>query len=240
MASNRTTRSRTPATPQTAPSGAPLRLTRATVLPRGDDVVVDEAVRHLNRLWREGLLGTVVAVGDYLIEKFYGGSPEEARSQRPNKPSALRQLLERAEELPVSPHALKQAVRVAAQYHELPLALAEGLTKTQHELLLPVADPAAKRKLAQEAVESKLTSEALKGRVRRVHRPHKGGRPPKPAVRRRLGALLRALEAGNLDEDLAPASLKRLDAAEIRAGLAEAKRARELVERILDAIKRHR
>ena len=142
MASDRKTRSTpaTPATPDTTLTGAALRLTRTTAITRGDDAVVNEAVRHLNRLWREGLLGTVVAVGDYLIEKFYGGSLDEARSQRPNKASALRKLLARAEELPVSPHALKQAVRVAAQYHELPPALAEGLTKTQHELLLPVAD----------------------------------------------------------------------------------------------------
>jgi hypothetical protein len=59
---------------------------------------------------------------------------------QPSQAAALARLLERAGELPVSVHALEQSVRIAAQYDELPQALAEGLSKTQHAQFLLVAD----------------------------------------------------------------------------------------------------
>ena len=89
-----------------------------------DDDLVDQTIVHLRRIWSEGLLKTVVAMGNYLIETFYGGSLVEAQSRSPRKPAALARLYERADDLPVSVHALKQCVRIAAQYHELPRQLA--------------------------------------------------------------------------------------------------------------------
>src|SRR5258706_229800 len=79
----------------------------------------DAAVRRIGEVWRQGLLATVVAVGDYLIKTFYEGDLDRAKQHAPARPGALARLLERADELPVGVHQLRQAIRVSVQYREL-------------------------------------------------------------------------------------------------------------------------
>src|SRR5258706_12155272 len=124
------------------------------VLERDD---LDEVIAQINALWRKGVLNTVVALGDYLIKTFYGGDLELAQSHSPTKPARLTQLFDRADELQVSIHALKESVRIAAQYHEMPRAVADGISKSHHAALLPVADLTQKVRYAQEAIIGKLS-----------------------------------------------------------------------------------
>jgi hypothetical protein len=148
------------------PAGTTAQAAALVAPPAGsDDALVEEAVAHIRRLWSHGLLATVVALGDYLITTFYAGNLRDVRSRRAHKPAALARLLARADELPVTAHALKQSMRMAAQYHELPRSLAETLSKTQHEALLPVGDLREKVALAREAAAGGLTSRELAERI---------------------------------------------------------------------------
>ena len=204
-----------------------------------EDNLVEQAVADIQRIWSQGLLSTVVSLGDYLIEKFYGGDVDQARSRRPHKAAAFARLLERAEELPVSVHALKQSVRIAVQYHELPRALADRLSKTQHEVLLPVADPAQRLELATEAAAHELSSRQLAEKVSQLGKPNGGhsvGRPPSPPVVRRVGALVRVLATPGLDEELGPSALSALDPTQVEAVREQVRWARELLARLDDAL----
>lgn len=198
-----------------------------------DDRLVQEALLHIGRVYSQALLSTVVLLGEYLIEKFYGGL-EEARSRRPSKATALAKLLASASELPVSAHALKQSVRVAVQFRDLPVQLAESLSKTQHEALLPVADQAKKIELAQEAVSRQLTTRQLLQRVNAEaeRRPSAGGRPPMAPLARRIGALFRVLDAPGLEEEMLPSAVQALSAEEAGLLRARAERVRDLLDQV--------
>src|SRR5688572_14106128 len=114
-----------------------------------DESEVQAAIEHIQRIWRQGLLDAVVAVGDYLIRVAYSGDLALASSFRPTKPKLLEALYARSHQLPIKPHALKVAVRIAVQYHQLPRPLADGLSKSHHEALLPVPELKAKVQLAE-------------------------------------------------------------------------------------------
>jgi hypothetical protein len=201
-----------------------------------DDELVEHAVGDIGRIWSGGLLSTVVALGDYLIEKFYGGSLDEACSRRPHKPAALARLMERASELPVSVHALKQSVRIASQHRALPRALADGLSKSQHEALLPVADPTRKMELAGEAVAQHLSSREIAQRANALRTRRGGGRPPSPPVVRRVGALVRLLDAPELDEELVPSALSELEPTQVEQLREQVRRARSVLARVDEAL----
>ncbi|HEU4407537.1 MAG TPA: hypothetical protein VFS43_19885 [Polyangiaceae bacterium] len=199
---------------------------------------MNEALDHIRNLWTQGLLSTVVSLGDYIIEKFYGGDVREARSQRPHKPAALSRLLARKDELPISAHALKQAVRISVQYRELPPALAERLSKTQHEALLPVADVEQKRRLAEQAVEQQWSGRQLAERANSMKGPHAGGRPMLPPPVRYIGAVLRVLEAPEFSSVFAPSTLNALPPPDVEKLLCQVRRARGYLDRVGDMLTR--
>jgi hypothetical protein len=204
--------------------------------PGTDDELVDQAVVDIGRIWSGGLLATVVALGGYLIEKFYGSSVDEACSRRPHKPAALARLLERAGELPVSIHALKQSVRIAAQHRALPRALADRLSKSQHEALLPVADPTRKIELAGEALAQQLSSREITQRANALNKRRGGGRPPSPPVVRRVGALVRLLDAPELDAEIVPEVLSGLEPTQVEQLREQVRRARSVLARVEEAL----
>jgi hypothetical protein len=219
---------------QTALLAAPAPVSAAS-----DDALVEEALAHIRRIWSHGLLATVVALGDYLIETFYAGDLRDVRSRRAHKPAALARLLARADELPVTAHALKQSMRMAAQYHELPRSLAETLSKTQHEALLPVGDLREKVALAREAAAGRLTSRELADRIAdRGERSRGGGRRALPRVARRVGAVLRALDAPGFEDDLRAEALAGLPAAELERmrEREQVRGARERLDRVREAL----
>ena len=205
-----------------------------------DDALVEEAIAHIRRIWSHGLLATVVALGDYLIKTFYAGDLRDVRSRRAHKPAALARLLARADELPVTAHALKQSMRMAAQYHALPRSVAEALSKTQHEALLPVGDLREKVALAREAAAGGLTSRELADRIADRGEPSRGarggGRRALPRVARRVGAVLRALDAPGFEDDLRAEALAGLPAAELERMREQVRGASERLARVREAL----
>ena len=203
-----------------------------------DGQLVDGVVGQIRDLWRQGLLATVVAVGDCLIERFFDSSLELAASHAPVKESALRQLYKRVGELPIGLHQLRLAVRVAVQWHRMPRELADGLTTTQHEALLPLDDVTTKDRLAREAIAERLSAEQLQRRVRRIKPRHGGGRPrTSPAVLWVRAVGRAAVETGRAAA-LADPELARLPTGDVKLLAADLRRARAEVDAALAACTR--
>ena len=154
--------------------------------------LVERAIDELRQLVVGSQMETILRVGDYLIEQFYGGY-SEARSRKPRKAASLRQLSLRAGEFGMSGNGVRLAVAIALQARELGKSISLRLTSSQHRALLPIASLAEKRVLAEAAIEAKWSYEKLRARVVRIQKPHAGGRPGEPAARvlvRRLEPLL--------------------------------------------------
>jgi hypothetical protein len=146
------------------------------------DHVVDRWVADLRRIVVGGQVEIIAQVGEYLLTNVYGGT-DEAATRRRGKESSITKLAARAEEFGMTASGLTRAVPIALQVRALGKSLAGRLGVRQHRVLLPVKDPEEKKLLALAAVDEKWTAEDLQKRVRRIERPHPGGRSRAPVVR---------------------------------------------------------
>ncbi len=147
-----------------------------------DDKTIDRWVRDLQKIVIGSQVKALAEVGEYLIAHVYG-SEAEALSRRSNKAASLDRLAERCDEFNLKRAALVRAVPFALQVRQLSWPLAGELRIGQHRQLLVVKDPSEKKLLAEAAVASRWTEETLRRKIRAIQKPHRGGRPPEPAVR---------------------------------------------------------
>lgn len=200
-----------------------------------DTRLVDRAVRDLRALVVSSQIETVIRVGEYLLEHFYGGA-EAARSHTPRKAASLAALKDRTDEFAMPASLLERAVPIALQARLLPRAVATAIPVSIHRALLPVRDVAEKRQLAASAAEGRWTYEQLRTRVAKVQRKHAGGRPREPAVRvllRRLGAQIAGTSPEALREEV-----RGLEPAEARRLLGEVERLQAFLEKLEHDIER--
>ena len=141
----------------------------------------------------ESQFETVVRVGEYLIEHFYG-SVQEASARRPRKDASLRSLMERAGEFGMTATGVRTSVAIALQSRELGRGLAQRLGIAQHRALLPLRDSGEKRVLAVAAVDANWSAERLRTRLRKLQKKHKGGRPREPPIALLVARVERALD----------------------------------------------
>jgi hypothetical protein len=209
-------------------------MTRASLTVHVD--VVDEAIREINAMWRQGGLNTIVAIGDYLIRIFYSGDLELAQSRSPTKEKRLSELFARVDELLISRHALQRAVPIALQYRALPRQLADGLSVEHHAALLPLPQIESKVALARRAVDDGWTSKELGREVRREKKPQPGGRPPGPELLKLSGRLVRTVRTADLAKLVKPSGVRQLDEKQRERLLADLYTVRAALERIEDAL----
>lgn len=181
-------------------AGADLILAQAPV----DDALVDEVVEAVNRLYVAKGLEVALAIGRSLIDRIFGGDPEQFRDAgRAN--ASFRKLSQRAD-LRVSHSFLWYACAVVAQVDELPDDLREALPLSHHRALVPLRDAAAKAELARRAVDEEMTKRQLEKQVRlrrqALGETSRAGRPPLPAavkVVNRIGSVVRAAAESEVD-----------------------------------------
>ena len=215
--------------------GAPASKAQARALEaeRVDETLVDDAVEHLRRLVVVGQVETVAAVGEYLIERFYG-SPAAARSKSPNKPASLRRLAQRADEFGMSASTLAYAAPLALAVRDLGRSLAGRLGVKKVRALVPLKVPAQRKQIAEEALAANWHVERVRERVGQLIEPHAGGRPQRPPVARVVGRIAKLLGPGSegADATLLRAGIDGVDAAQASQLLDEVMRARSSLERI--------
>src|SRR5262245_57526025 len=89
------------------------------------DALIDEAIANVSLMYHRGVVATVVAIGDYLLDTFFAGNVDLVASNNPTKSVAMLRFLERADETPLSAHALRRSIPLSIQYHALPKTTAD-------------------------------------------------------------------------------------------------------------------
>jgi hypothetical protein len=161
---------------------------------------LDEAVAYINEVCTRRGMEVMLEVGSFLLDRFYEGDPA-LLADRGRRHPTFRALAER-DDLQMSATWLWRAVWIFVQLPKLPEDAATRLPPTHHALLLPIRHRAAKRELAERAIEERMSSRELAVAVEevlRLERPLKGGRrrasrKPKPRFFRTVRKLGKVVE----------------------------------------------
>ncbi len=196
--------------------------------PAAPAIDLDKAVVDLNRIYIVKSLETVVEVGRYVLDTFFGGDVDAYRRRERDWPAF--QALRERNDLAISRTTLVKAVGVLMQLDDLPRELAEQLGVSKHHELLPVQDRETKVELAREAAENKLSATDLRRRVWEVTRHQR-----RPSTRRPTSPPARAVRAVELKVRALRKELEHGGAWEL---LDETERAqlKERVERVIDRL----
>jgi hypothetical protein len=206
-----------------------------------DEKLVARAVKDLQGILRATVNRGMEAIGSYLLDKFYAGSPEAYLSTSPTKHASLSLLLQRCEslELPIRRTALSNALRVAAFSHSLPKGAAFNRLPPSHRVeLVRIGDPKLVEAVAAQALEDDLSVTKLRELVRRDQPKAATGRPRTPSPLRSLDACLRQLTNAETQRlaihrtDIR--ALKEKDRTAVKARLETLKRRVEALEKLLD------
>jgi len=79
-----------------------------------EDVIIDDAVKHINEIIGSTYYQTAIDVGEYVLNTFFKDNPNGVKSRDPNKENSFSKLCERSD-LKVHPKHLNQMVVVALQ-----------------------------------------------------------------------------------------------------------------------------
>jgi hypothetical protein len=117
-----------------------------------DPVLLDGAVRYLQRAVHTSGLQLATQVSAYVIDTFFGGDPAGLSSKDPHKTASFAALCAHPD-LPMGQATLYGLVRIGLQVRHLPPDLAENLSLSHHRALLTVDNAAHKQHVARLAVE---------------------------------------------------------------------------------------
>jgi len=131
-----------------------------------DQALVERAVCDLNHIYTTKALQTACLIGEYVINRFFGGDVEAFR--RGSCEHASFRALSKHQDLRFSPTYLWTAVAVVGQIRELPEDLAQCLSLSHHRLLLPLKDASVKVALARMAVKQNLSKRELGREIGRL------------------------------------------------------------------------
>ena len=131
--------------------------------------LVQEAVDFIREKANESVYKGSIEIGDYILNKFFGGEIELAKSKRPKKPASYNALC-RHPDLVVHPSTLSIMVRVSAQeklFAEKKLPV-EKLSYSHKAELVKVTDDKEKVKLFKHAVAKSLSVRQLASEVKKT------------------------------------------------------------------------
>ena len=175
-----------------------------------DEGLLEHAVSEINRIYVSKGLETARAIGNYVVESFFGGDLGAFR-EREKKHVTFRALADR-EDLHVAYNTIWYSVAVLEQLRLLPDNIAEALPLTHHKLLLPVGEVETKVELAKRAVEERLSSRDFAAVVKATRdakgRKTRGGRRPLPAFAKGISRLRRIVDLAT-SEDVSSSSFER-------------------------------
>jgi hypothetical protein len=132
-----------------------------------EDQLVRDALDFISDKANEMVYKGSIEIGDYILEKFFGGDIERAKSKKPTKRSSYIALC-RHKELVVHPATLGIMVRVAAQekFFAAKKLPTDKLSYSHKAELVKLEDDQEKAKLFKEAVSKSLSVRELADSVR--------------------------------------------------------------------------
>jgi hypothetical protein len=160
----------------------------------------DETLDYLRALSHRALLDYAVAIGGYLVERYFAGRVELYYDRDPHKEASFRTLCtDHAEALSamgLSTSTLKRYIRAFDVWRRLPHRAQRGLSLQQVTLLGRVADPISREKLAIRHEAEDWAPARLKAEIQTVREANLGerakGRPRQPPAERALRTTLRS------------------------------------------------
>jgi hypothetical protein len=159
-----------------------------------DKKLVDDAARWIREKVEATVHKGALEIGEYVLEVFFDGDPDQVRSKSPRKRASFRALVEKCDsvDLPVSRSTLNNAVGVAMMRKSLPSKAAFLQLPSSHQFkLLPLHDPEKVERLANKAVTKEMTlrevREMVVDELAKVEKVPSGlKRPPTPKVLKTL------------------------------------------------------
>lgn len=130
-----------------------------------EEHLVDEAIAMINGLYVEAGLLLAVKVGQYILDKFYGGDPVAYRCHGAKHNSLRRLAVDPRLRLDGGYPQLCRFIGAAILYARLPEAIRDKLRVSDFAELLPVQDEERQLRLASEQAESPLPVRQFRERV---------------------------------------------------------------------------
>jgi hypothetical protein len=207
-----------------------------------DTKLVDDTVGWIREKIAETVFKGGLAIGAYVLEKFFDGDMAQVRSTNPKKGASFRSLAARCADDPtirMSKSALHRAVSIAAVVQQLPEDAAYLRLASSHQgALLPVHDAKEIEKLAQRVLDKKLSVAVVAELVKEKREPGETrGRPKKSVV---LKALRRSLGAFTIDggkKSFSAAQIHALDADDAKKALADAEGLVDRLNKLIEKLK---
>lgn len=141
------------------------------------------------------------AIGAHLLDEYFGGSAELARSRSPVKATSYALLAQRAaEETSWDARDFREAVTIELCARSLPVALVEKLDPTYLLRLFAIDDPSARASVAARIAGGEAQGQEAKDLIaKHAGVERRGGRELRPAAERAASALERALARAEED-----------------------------------------
>jgi hypothetical protein len=207
-----------------------------------DEKAVDKAAKWISAKVAATLKLGAQEVGEYVLDTFFGGDPNLAKSKNPFKHASFRALAEKCgtPELPVSKTWLSNAVGVALMIRQLPETAKafRELPPSYQETLLPLGDPTTVEKVAKEAVAKDLSFRELRHAVaaQRTKMPKddsRKGRSPTPVIVKTLTRSLKLFTLEGGKRSFTKAQIEELDDEQRKDAIASAE---GLIEKLKDLV----
>jgi hypothetical protein len=192
---------------------------------------VDEAAAWIRVKVAATLRHGAEDVGEYVLDSFFSGDPELAKSRNPRKNASFRALADKCgtPELPVSKTWLNNAVGIAVMLRRLPEdgSAFRTLPWSYQETLLPLRDPRRVEMVAEQATKKELSFRELRKVVstERSREPKldNRGRPPVPPIIKTLNRSLTLLAIVRSERGISRSEIRALNARQRIAAMSSAK-----------------
>lgn len=148
-----------------------------------DIALVEKAQQKLSDIISQHYGNAMLEAGKYIIDEFFGGDYDLARSGKPVKEKSLRQMIKQMRQRnPSGPSRswIYHAVQLSVEHQDLMDVQTYGqLDLSKKILLLPLHNLEKKKELIEETVENDLSVRELKERIAEVKEEDEEDRPQK-------------------------------------------------------------
>lgn len=162
----------------------------------GDAEGVEQVIDELRGIMRQTGLSRTLAIGQLVLDRFFGGSMELWRDRRRNKNNSIRRLAD-CPTCPLSRSALNQAVGVFAALRNMPGAADLQHIGASHIAAVLTLPDSAREAWLLRANEQLWSVRRLSDEIRDERRVmgERRGRPSRPAIAKVLGRAHGAIDA---------------------------------------------
>jgi len=173
------------------------RTTNAAPRPAGP-TVLDHVVARLRDIERRTGLERTLAIGELVLNEFFGGNPQTWRDRRRNKNNSIRRLADRVD-CPFCKSALNEAVGVYVAVRGLPCVRTFGHISASHVASVLRLSWDERERMLQQAERERWSVRELRDNVisRRGAMGERRGRPPCDTEARALVVLRNSLRLMN-------------------------------------------